>query len=107
MAGMFGLELDAVPNFITLECGYFKGIEDFVRPLSLRKVDLAGGGLVAETDVGRLCILRGKSPRGSHAHVVVARLRTDRSFEFVHDPHPDDTFLCCSEPYGWCMFFAK
>eukprot|EP00978_Attheya_sp_CCMP212_P012036 scaffold29834_cov43-Attheya_sp.AAC.2 len=56
---------------------------------------------------GSLCILRGKSPRGDHGHVVVARvaLYAHQGFDMIHDPHPDNTFLDSQEAFGWCMFF--
>ena len=40
---------------------------------------------------GKLCILRGKSPRGEFGHVVVARHVSGGKFDMVHDPHPDGT----------------
>ena len=69
-----------------------------------------------------LCLLRGRSPRGNHGHVVLARLlglgesgEQQRGaegvqrcrWEMVHDPHPDSTFLApqSEEAYGWAMFF--
>ena len=56
--------------------------------------------------VDRLCILRGKSPRGNFGHVVVARYKKGGEFEMIHDPHPQNTFLDKSEGFGWCMFFT-
>ena len=53
-----------------------------------------------------MCILRGKSPRGDHGHVVIAtiqRFMSEVSFDFVWDPHPEATFLDRSEPFGWFM----
>jgi len=42
-------------------------------------------------------ILSGKSPRGDFSHAVLGEyvLRQDgmHQFRYVHDPHPDDTFL--------------
>lgn len=123
VASFFGLPMAVVPNFITLECGYARGIAEFVsgsvllsnrRRTMMRKVPLAANALT-EADVGRLCLLRGRSPRGDHGHVVLARLMqlgqeegVQRcQWEMVHDPHPDDTFLApqSEEVFGWAMFF--
>jgi hypothetical protein len=105
VAAMFGLNLEDVPNFITLDVGYLQGIQDFVAPFSqVRKVAVAS---VNGGDMGRLCILRGKSPRGTHGHVVVARVRSSDRFELLMDPHPEDSFLDQNEAYGWCLFFDK
>lgn len=38
------------------------------------------------------CILSGEGPRGCH-HAVVGRAKGYQGFEYVHDPHPDGTFL--------------
>ena len=56
--------------------------------------------------VDKICILRGKSPRGNFGHVVVARYKKGGEFEMIHDPHPQNTFLDMSESFGWCMFFS-
>ena len=57
--------------------------------------------------VDKICILRGKSPRGNFGHVVVARYKEGGKFEMIHDPHPpQNTFLDKSEGFGWCMFFT-
>lgn len=56
--------------------------------------------------VDRICVLRGKSPRGNFGHVVVARYKKGGEFEMIHDPHPQNTFLDMSESFGWCMFFT-
>mmetsp|Transcript_2349 Transcript_2349/g.6206 ORF Transcript_2349/g.6206 Transcript_2349/m.6206 type:complete len:145 (-) Transcript_2349:95-529(-) len=111
VASLFGLPLDDVPNFIEIECGYERGIRDFVsspseRPMEMRKIIINGTNEPRKEDRGKLCILRGKSPRGNFGHVVVARVKAaGAGFEMVHDPHPDDTFLDIAEPYGWYMIF--
>ena len=65
--------LARVPNFVTLP-SYLEGIAEFVGPrFTVRKVALQAATL-AGSDVGALCILRGKSPRGAHGHVVIARV---------------------------------
>eukprot|EP00930_Biecheleria_cincta_P088654 TRINITY_DN77905_c0_g1_i1.p1 TRINITY_DN77905_c0_g1~~TRINITY_DN77905_c0_g1_i1.p1 ORF type:complete len:168 (+),score=15.09 TRINITY_DN77905_c0_g1_i1:139-642(+) len=108
VASLFGLPLTGVPNFVTLS-DYLTGITEFVAPVAVRKVSPAK---LESDDMGKLCILRGKSPRGAHGHVVVARIQrimadTGPEFDFVHDPHPDGNFLDASEPYGWVMLFES
>lgn len=121
VASIFGLDLGTVPNFVVLPEGYETAIESFCRERggTSVKLELRQGDNTTTIDryEGQLCLLRGKSPRGDHGHVVVAK-RTGRGesgdetangssggFEMVHDPHPDETFLDDSEPYGWCMCF--
>ncbi len=109
IASLFGRSLEAVPNFIALACGYDKGIEDFVAPyFKVHKIVLtdSSGHDSHSAPANQLVILRGKSPRGAHGHVVVAKCVDGKIFENVHDPHPDSTFLDSSEPPGWCMFFT-
>ena len=53
----------------------------------------------------KICILRGKSPRGDFKHVVVARHIADGKFEMLHDPYPDGDFLDLTQGYDWCLFF--
>ena len=54
-------------------------------------------------------LLRGRSPRGAHGHVVLARVTASEgvppAFEMLFDPHPDDTFLAdpAEEAFGWLM----
>ena len=78
VATLLGRSLDSVPNFITLSCGYDKGIEEFASPhFHVCKIMLAD--LINRNDdnnnqssassslvipINQLVILRGKSPRG-------------------------------------------
>ena len=105
VASLFHQPLEKVPNFVALECGYEQGIQDYLitssPSYSLHK---KGATQVDKKDEKKLCILRGKSPRGDFGHVVIARVVEGR-FTMIHDPHPDDTFLDPQEPYGWYMVF--
>jgi hypothetical protein len=124
VASIFGLDLGTVPNFVVLPEGYETAIENFCKErcgtsVKLKLQQQGDDTTTATIDryEGQLCLLRGKSPRGDHGHVVVARrivqgecgestdnVRTG-GFEMIHDPHPDETFLDENEPFGWCMFF--
>lgn len=103
VASLFGQPLKDVPNFIALECGYQQGIEQYVQESKLDAIKKMCDE-ISKVDEGKLCILRGKSPRGDFGHAVVARI-VKGAFEMVHDPHPDDTFLDSQEAYGWYMLF--
>ena len=118
VASVFGLKLPEVPNFVELPEGYELAIQRFCFDrcrLASLKYNLREDTLDAsiwEKYEGQFCLLRGKSPRGDFGHVVVARRTKKRkdaadvsAFEMVHDPHPEETFLDKSEPFGWCIFF--
>ncbi|VEU35133.1 unnamed protein product [Pseudo-nitzschia multistriata] len=124
VASVFGSDLADVPNFVERPEGYESAIEMFCRNRNYscekRKLPAEGsgvGGTQGPPPSGqrrRLCLLRGKSPRGPFGHVVIARtsvsgpecVHRGAVFEMVHDPHPDESFLDESEPFGWCMFFT-
>uniref|UniRef100_A0A7S3QIK3 Peptidase C39-like domain-containing protein n=1 Tax=Chaetoceros debilis TaxID=122233 RepID=A0A7S3QIK3_9STRA len=110
IASLFGLPLGQVPNFIEMPNGYEASINSFSRDggMVAKKIKLIGSDSCNMSDLkqGELCILRGKSPRGDHGHVVVARW-DGSEFIMVHDPHPDGTFLDKVESFGWCMTFQK
>ena len=119
VAAVLRLGLDEVPNFVVAPEGYTAAIDAFLRTpvpprpsLTLRRRPLPWGGddSAASADVGRVCILRGVSPRGDFGHVVVARLAgaaPTATFELLWDPHPDDTFLDATKPFGWAAFFDR
>ena len=114
VASIFGLELSQVPNFVELPEGYEAAIQSFCAEKGWTSLKLKMGEDTAapfgEEYEGKLCVLRGKSPRGDSGHVVVAARRTSKDgcgFEMIHDPHPDETFLDESEAFGWCMFFDE
>jgi hypothetical protein len=116
VASLFGLDLESVPNFIAMAKGYEIAIRDFCegRGMDCVKLQLTDDHRQqvttrpAQEYRGKLCILRGKSPRGDFGHVVVDRYNSvDESFDMIHDPHPEGTFLDANEKYGWCMFFRE
>lgn len=111
VASIFGLDLSKVPNFIEMPEGYEVSIGTFCQDRGSEsiKITLGRGKSDSSSDIlseynGKLCILRGKSPRGNFGHVVVAK-RENGVFQMMHDPHPEETFLDEGEDAGWCMFF--
>lgn len=106
VATLLRLPLDSVPNFVEAPEGYEAAIRSFVASLpqcyTFRKVTLP----LSVADAGRVCILRGASPRGDFGHVVVARVIGPSAFEMLCDPHPDSSFLDASKSYGWAGFIA-
>ena len=107
VASLFHLELSAVPNFIQAPNGYESAMRDFLKPeYTVRKVILGSSqSATATSDVGKVCILRGQSPRGNFGHVVVACRRSEHDFDVLWDPHPEGTGLHPNVPYGWYMVF--
>ena len=101
----------AVPNFIVDPRGYDAALGAWAEARGLRwakvTLDAAGalpaGSLPAGVPRDALCVLRGKSPRGDHAHVVVAQLREGKPAA-LFDPHPDGTML--DGPGSWAGFLC-
>lgn len=129
VASIFGLALHDVPNFIEAPEGYDESMSAFYRgrtsggglctkiklersssdngdDYAYRGTSEGDGGNPLDRFVNKICVLRGKSPRGDFGHVVVARYGGRGKFEMMHDPHPEGTYLDESEAFGWCMFFA-
>ena len=115
VASIFDLSLVEVPNFIESPYGYesaiqafYQRIEEDGQTIKINLLDDAWVQMQTSLDAyrDRICILRGKSPRGDFGHVVVSRHTIDGNFEMIHDPHPDGTFLDESEAFGWCLFFS-
>mmetsp|Transcript_11059 Transcript_11059/g.17037 ORF Transcript_11059/g.17037 Transcript_11059/m.17037 type:complete len:138 (+) Transcript_11059:82-495(+) len=106
VASIFGLSLSQVPNFIEMPDGYETAIQKFCQGggCNCAKVMLADNENVMSEYDQKLCILRGKSPRGNFGHVVVAKIENNR-FVMLHDPHPDCSFLDEKEQFVWCMLF--
>mmetsp|Transcript_39115 Transcript_39115/g.72912 ORF Transcript_39115/g.72912 Transcript_39115/m.72912 type:complete len:146 (+) Transcript_39115:53-490(+) len=86
--------LEKVPNFLEDPSGYDKACQAWLatRGMAWSKLVLEDGRLPADAaaaSVGKLCVLRGTSPRGDHGHVVVARATPD-GFHLLHDPFPGE-----------------
>ncbi|CAE7342678.1 unnamed protein product [Symbiodinium necroappetens] len=94
--------LDEVPNFLEDPAGYDKACQTWLaaQRMTWRKISLEDGRLPrdAVTCVGKLCVLRGTSPRGDHGHVVVARACETG----LHDPYPGELAAdMLKPPFVW------
>ena len=103
-----------VPNFIEDPKGYAFGITQFLNTINyeMKKINLNKNTfdkdeIASICQLPLLCMLRGKSPRGDHGHVIVAEIQSDLTFKPVFDPHPDNRMLDVNEHYGWMMVFYK
>lgn len=135
VASMLDLDITAVPDVLADPRGYAVAIEEVLRPLGLTllKVPLdAKGQLPFATGTSTLCLLAGPSPRGSHKHVIVARVTAPRvddlaaaagdaatdsnvalsapvllgtDFELAHDPFVGGEGL--GGPGQWAGFFTR
>jgi hypothetical protein len=107
-----------VPNFILDPAGYEASIRRFLQEHASctfikAPVDKFSLKDLPPVDALPLCLVRGKSPRGSGGHVVVGRVKvgleaTDdgglsgsKDIELVHDPHVSGAMLDKAEDYGW------
>ena len=81
--------------------------ENILIMTSLGKLRIDKDEIASVCQLPLLCMLRGKSPRGDHGHVIVAEIQSDLTFKPVFDPHPDNRMLDVNEHYGWMMVFYK
>jgi len=110
------------PNFVEDDRGYLEAIKSYVQGLNMcvHKVPLVSSGRMKYSTVdarvldGRLCILRGGSPRGDFGHVVVARANRvnegatgEITFSVIHDPFPSGGGLDSKVDFGWLMWFSS
>lgn len=105
-----GCKLCDVPNFLEDSRGYEVSIKSFCEEGGVDAIKIPIRQEIYHDQQynkfnKKLCLLRGKSPRGNFGHVVVARYLGDR-FDMIHDPHPDETMLDTNEAFGWCFFFC-
>ena len=73
-----------VPNFIEDPKGYAFGITQFLNTINyeMKKINLNKNTfdkdeIASVCQLPLLCMLRGKSPRGDHGHVIVAEIQSD------------------------------
>jgi hypothetical protein len=82
----------------TANDGWMPILDAILKPYNLVFVDFEGGKICmppSET----LMVLTGKSPRYDCLHSVVGRY--DGELKYIHDPHPDGTFITDVQLYGF------
>lgn len=103
VASILELSIDDVPNFGDVPEGkhQFEMIDEFLQSKGWRWIRFQSGDLKSpifneETfcfEFETYAILSGRSPRGQGLfHAVVGKMR-GYDIEFIHDPHPDGTFI--------------
>ena len=96
IATALGLSLEQVPNFIDLPGDFYTHLRRFLaeRGLGFMKIVLEENEIFKMPfDPGQaVCLIAGKSPRGSHKHICVGKIE-DGVPIMLFDPHPDDTFI--------------
>lgn len=92
VASILELPLTDVPNFCQMFPDWWGNFQDWLynKNLCAIEVCLKKGCLIGSQ--GCMCILSGISPRSVGLHCIVARTSFS-GFEYVFDPHPDDSFL--------------
>lgn len=92
-----------VPNFCAVGDAWWEGFLLWCegQGITAMEVKLQPGALSRLT-AGIPCILSGLSPRGTWQHSVVG-VTTEGGFAYLHDPHPDATFLA-GEPQHVLFF---
>jgi hypothetical protein len=91
IASLFELPLDDVPDFCSLPPDWWRGLQDWLKRKGLCAIEVRLEPKCLVWSEGCNCILTGTSPRG-RPHSVIAKTVCG-GFEYVFDPHPDNTFL--------------
>jgi len=116
VASILEIPLEDVPNFCAAEGDWVYKMNKWLGGFGFCMYDLElsergdfDGKLEALFD-GTWVIISGKSPRGDFPHATVGRYRIDNEgeshrLEYIHDPHPDGTFL--EGPAKWVSFFIS
>jgi hypothetical protein len=106
VAMILDIDPELVPNF----CAYGKEkwwriFQDWLEQIHLTAIEVnISKQPLCWTVGGTPCIVSGKSPRGDWLHSVVAASMEERDYEYLFDPHPDDTWL---DDVQYITFFAS
>jgi hypothetical protein len=93
VASIFELPLNNIPDFCSLSPDWWEGFQNWLMKRGLCAIEVRLEPKCLIWSNGCICILTGKSPRKmGRLHSVIAK--TSRNgFDYVFDPHPDNTFL--------------
>ena len=92
LASFLGISPGEIPDYQELPAGEWHDVRfDFLQKRGLAAFAVS---FIAPLVPG-YCLVIGKSPRGDWDHVVIGLVRRDNRVhvEYVHDPHPDQTFV--------------
>ena len=97
VASILELPIEAVPNWFALYGEQWRDHAEYwlnehgYALVSIRETAL---DMLRCLSKGPLVIITGTSPRGAFRHAVVGKLiACGTALQFIHDPHPDGTFL--------------
>jgi hypothetical protein len=93
VASIFELPLNSVPDFCSLPSDWWEEFQGWLKKKGLCAIEVQLKPECLVWSEGCICILSGISPRkSSRLHSVIAKT-TRTGFEYVFDPHPDNTFV--------------
>lgn len=104
IACVLDMELEEVPHFAAMGVHWWDKFQTWLSNYNYFAIEIlcdSDNTPMYPVPADITCILSGKSPRGEWNHAVVGitkdlkekgKERTNR-FEFLHDPHPDNTFI--------------
>jgi hypothetical protein len=93
IASLFELSLNDIPDFCRLPSDWWGGFQDWLRKRGFCAIEIRLDAKCLLWSDGCICILSGVSPRKEgRIHSVIAKT-VYNGFEYVFDPHPDNTFL--------------
>jgi hypothetical protein len=93
VASIFELSLGDIPDFCNLPPDWWEGFQKWLKERGFCAIEIRLEPKCLVWSEGCICILSGISPReNSRSHSVIAKT-THNGFEYVFDPHPDNTFL--------------
>jgi len=99
LASLFECDIDEVPKGACGDSWNFTEVQEWLRDkygLQAVEIHIEGKDLYFyETLVDIECIIIGQSPRTNVLHAIVAKIKDAgrQKFEYIHDPHPDGTFI--------------
>ena len=93
VASLFELPLDEIPDFCSLPPDWWEHFQNWLKEKRMCAIEVRLEQKCLIGSEGCLCVLSGWSPREkSRFHSVIAKTSYS-GFEYVFDPHPDNTFL--------------
>lgn len=100
LASIFEMPLDQVPHFMEYK-NWTEHLDEWLYKMGLLHVEVkvdTEEAVLYPMMGGAICLATGHTARHpTRLHTIVARTghahRREKNFEYLHDPHPDGTFL--------------